>query len=326
MPSIQQPMLAQDYDPVLHRKMFPLYGTPKVDGIRCYIDNGIVWARSNKAIPNQWIQKFLPLYLPNGVDAELGIGCFSDKNHFSNTQSVVMSDAADISRLHVYIFDYVEPIGTEIRRYAERITYIQRWWQAARAIKPIDLFGQHRLPATLDYNRLIDQTSILMPVKLSSPEQVELFLARCISQGYEGIVLRSPTGGYEFGRPAAKEGLLLRHKPLIHSEATVLGFKELQHNDNSATTSPTGKQVRSTCIAGKRSGSTLGSFLVRDNSTGTEFSVGGGIGLTQELRKQVWEQKPAFLGRILRYSYLTISSQGKPRMPKFTGFRDERDL
>lgn len=326
MPQIQQPMLAQDYDPELHDKMFPLYASPKVDGIRAYIDNGIVWARSNKAIPNRWIQELLPQYLPNGVDVELGIGDFAHPTHFTNTTSVVMSDVKPIDDLHVYIIDYVEPIGHEIRRYAERITYIQRWWQAGMAKRHawINSLGDRYV-----YDRrekITDQTSILSPVKLTKPYQVPLFLGQCMGKGYEGIVLRRPGGGYEFGRPAAKEGLLLRHKPLTHSEAKITGFKELEHNDNAATISPTGKTARSTHQSGKRQGGTLGAFLVTDIHTGCEFSIGGGTGLTQKLRREVWNNRQAYLGAVIRYSYLSVGTKVKPRQPKFTGFRDRRDM
>lgn len=335
MPQIQQPMLAQDYDPEMHDRMFPLYASPKVDGIRAYIDNGTVWARSNKAIPNRWIQELLPLYLPVGVDVELGVGDFAHKTHFSNTSSIVMSDVKPISDLHVYILDYVEEQGTEIRRYAERITYIQRWWLATQTMLANDSFVwptssidkiKNNAHAFAYLPGLIKQTQILSPIKLTKPAQVPVFLDQCLRLGYEGIVLRRPSGGYEFGRPAAKEGLLLRHKPLTHGEAKIIGFKELEHNDNERTTSPTGRASRSTSKIGKRLGSTLGSFLVSDLNSGVEFSVGGGDGLTQELRQRVWHDRKAYLGLIIRYSYLSVGTKHKPRQPKFTGFRDERDL
>lgn len=332
MPRIQQPMLAQDYEPLVHDQMFPMYATPKVDGIRAYVDAGTVWARSNKSIPNRWIDTFLPLYLPTGIDVELGVGPFSAKDHFQKTTSVVMSDLSGIDDLHVYILDYVQEEGHEIRRYAERITYIQRWWQfGSPSFKVRHIAEQmqaqgRRIPATLDMERLINQTTVLFPVKLTKPEQVEQYLNRCLAQGYEGIVLRRPGGGYEFGRPNAKDGLLLRCKPLSHGEAKVIGFKELEHNDNERTTSPTGKAARSTHQSGKRGGQTLGAFLVKDVRSGVEFSVGGGLGLTQLLRQQVWDNRPNFLGTIIRYSYLSVGTKNKPRQPKFTGFRDSRDL
>lgn len=320
MPSIQQPMLAQDYDPDIHNRMFPLYASPKVDGIRAYIDNGVVWARSNKAIPNRWIQELLPMYLPAGVDLELGVGNFADQTHFSNTTSVVMSDCKSIENLHVYILDYVDPVGCEIRRYAERITYINRWWNATKQALSLDTkIGTMQWAAQWN-------TSVLSPVKLTKPSQVPLYLDQCIRSGYEGIVLRRPSGGYEFGRPSPKEGLLLRHKPLTHSEAKIIGFTELEHNQNVATRSPTGKTARSTHQSGKVRGGTLGSFLVKDVVTGVEFSVGGGTGLTQELRQKVWDNREAYRGLIIRYSYLSVGTKDKPRQPKFTGFRDSKDL
>jgi DNA ligase 1 len=328
MPHIQEPMLAQDYDPELHDKMFPMYATPKVDGIRAYVDAGTVWARSNKSVPNRWIQNMLPLYLPSGIDVELGVGSHSAQDHFQKTTSVVMSDCNGIDDLHVYILDYVQEDGHEIRHYAERITYINRWWKQTAVLPQNQVFKTERLPLpdTFDAKRLIQQTTVLMPVKLTSPTQVPLFLNQCIKLGYEGAVLRRPDGGYEFGRPKAKDGLLLRCKPLEHSEAVIYGFKELEHNDNVQTLSPTGKATRSTHQSGKRLGGCLGAFLVRDLRTGIEFSVGGGTGLTHQLRQQVWASRQDFLGRVIRYSFLSVGTKHRPRQPKFTGFRDERDM
>lgn len=337
MPNIQQPMLAQEYDPELHASLFPLYGTAKIDGIRAYIDQGTVWARSNKAIPNRFIQEVLPLYLPNGTDIELGVGDFSAQDHFQKTTSVVMSDAKSIADLHVYILDYVQEDGHEILPYYQRIAYIDKWFKASAshfALYNIDTTCKSSLngkllsaDSFLTLQKIICmQTKVLSPVKLSSPSQVPLFLAQCLKQGYEGCVLRDPQGGYHFGRPQQKEGLLLRHKPLTDGEAVIIGFEELEHNDNEATVSPTGRTVRSTKLSGKRNGETLGSFAVRDCKTSVEFSVGGGKGLTHRLRKEIWTNQSAYLSKIIRYQYLGVGTKDKPRQPKFTGFRDERDL
>lgn len=332
MPSIQQPLLAQEYDPELHASLFPLYGTAKIDGIRAYIDQGTVWARSNKPIPNRFIQEVLPLYLPNGTDIELGAGVYSAQDHFQKTTSVVMSDAKPITDLHVYILDYIQEDGHEILPYYQRIAYIDKWRKAHCQLTISDSPVYH-VPTNgkkcYNVNMLREvshNTKVMAPVKLSSPSQVSLYLKHCLKLGYEGIVLRDPQGGYHFGRPQQKDGLLLRHKPLTDGEAVIVGFTELEHNDNEPTISPTGRTVRSTCISGKVAGNTLGSFLVRDNTTGVEFSVGGGKGLTQELRKEVWNNRETYLGTILRYSFLSCGTKDKPRQPKFTGFRDAIDL
>lgn len=321
MPKIEQPMLAQDYDAAIHNRLLPLLATPKVDGIRAYIRDGIVWARSNKPIPNRRIQSVLPGILPEGTDFELLVGSYADEEHFQKTTSVVMSHDNPIDDLHVYIFDYVDQHVDTIWSYETRIETIRT------------LFFLHAHNAD-NFLQAGVRLYILLPVILRTPENVQTYLDRCVRKGYEGIILRKHNGTYVFGRPPASSALLLRIKPLADAEAIIVGFKELEHNDNEQRTSPTGKTVRSSKLSGKRGGATLGGFIVQALSeqtrqgTGLEFSIGGGPGLTQVRRQTIWDNREAYLGSIIRYQYLKVGTKpgGKPRMPKFVAFRDTIDL
>ena len=69
---IEKPMLAGKYDP--KKAQFPYAATPKIDGIRFLMVDGVAVSRSFKPIKNKYIQEKLSAALPDGVDGELTSG------------------------------------------------------------------------------------------------------------------------------------------------------------------------------------------------------------------------------------------------------------
>ena len=53
-------MLATDYDP--EKLRFPVLASPKLDGIRAYVKDGVVLSRQNKPIPNDHVQSLFSKY------------------------------------------------------------------------------------------------------------------------------------------------------------------------------------------------------------------------------------------------------------------------
>lgn len=349
MPALKQVMSAEVFAPEDHLEHLPLYATPKIDGIRFYVQNGIVWSKSNKPIRNDFIQAYVPLLIPSGCDGEFLVGDSHAEDHFQRTSSAVMSDRGLIYDLNIFIFDRVDPNPISIDPYWKRIQECQRWFLDNKQIflgndfichtlandcPPCPAFdllrnGQTSFNSTAGgYLRLLQQqTYVLKPTVLRKPEHIDVYLKQCLSKGYEGIMLRRPDGGYKFGRSTSTEALLLKHKPLADSEAVIVGFEELCRNENEATTNEIGRTKRSTSSAGKVPANTLGSFKVRllsDQSVA--FSIGTGIGLTSDLRQQIWNRRSDYLGKIIKFSYLQCGTKDLPRQPKFLGFRDPSDM
>jgi DNA ligase 1 len=52
---------------------YPILASPKLDGIRCIMINGVAMSRTLKPIPNLYVQERLK-NLPNGLDGELIVG------------------------------------------------------------------------------------------------------------------------------------------------------------------------------------------------------------------------------------------------------------
>jgi len=72
----------------------------------------------------------------------------------------------------------------------------------------------------------------LLPRVINSAEELDAFEAACLRDGFEGVMLRSPSGRYKFGRSTLKENLLLKLKRFEDAEAQIIGFEELSHNAN----------------------------------------------------------------------------------------------
>lgn len=284
-----RPMLAGKAD--LNKIVFPVLASPKLDGVRCIVKDGVCLSRSLTPFPNKRLQlKFGKAEL-EGYDGELIVGNPWDKNVCDATRSEVMRiDGSCLADF--YVFDRWNMIDA---------TYLLR--QA------------HVYPHQSVH--LLEQKMINSIAELETYEQEQLDI------GYEGVVLRKPDGGYKYGRSTVKEGWLLKVKRFEDSEAQIIGYEELMHNANEAQTSHLGLTKRQTLQENLVGMNTLGALLVRDLHTGVEFKIG--TGLSQQQRQEMWNSNK-LIGQIVKYKFFPVGVLNKPRHPVYLGLRDKRDM
>ena len=280
---ISKPMLAASTKSEDLRKLpFPLYGSWKLDGIRALVVNGRLVSRAMKVIPNRHVQALFGRPEYEGFDGELTVGPITDKNLMQATTSGVMSyDGKPDVTYHVFDNWKLHPRP-----------WIDRFRATAEQIKLLNLNSHVAiLPHWIvkDYDALIE------------------FEQASISEGFEGVCLRKPTGLYKEGRSTLSQGWLLKVKRFTDGEARVIGFTELVRKDGSA-------------------GGCLGNLKVRDLKTGVEFEVG--TGYTQAQRDEFWTHRDAMVEAqlIIKYQHFVVGSVDKPRFPIFVGFRHPDDL
>jgi len=111
MSEIVKVMLAssiKDYDNIT----YPKFISPKLDGIRCIINNGVVYSRSGKPIRSKVVQQLFGRQDLNMLDGELIYGSPTADNVFNLTTSFVMSEdvpgGMDANKIKLYVFDYVD--------------------------------------------------------------------------------------------------------------------------------------------------------------------------------------------------------------------------
>ena len=285
MSDLFKPMLACDAD--LAKLKFPKLASAKLDGVRAVVREGVVYSRSNKPIPNAYVQKKL-----GGLryyDGELIVGEPTSKSAYRDTVSHVMShDKADFD-LRFFVFDH---IGNLTIPWSERI----------KGVNKVMRHPQH-VVTCLDTLLLLEQ--------------------EMLDQGYEGLILRDPNSPYKRGRSTVNEGYLLKLKRFVDAEAEVIGFEERMHNGNEATTNELGRTARSSHQAGKTGRGDLGALLLR-TADGMEFACG--TGFTDSERAEIWTNKDSFLGCIAKYKHFEIGSKDAPRHPVFLGWRAKEDI
>lgn len=284
-----------------------LLGSPKFDGIRAVVDQDYrLLSRKLKEIPNRDLRSLFGESWLWGVDGELICGDPTSEDCYQRTQSAVMShESPDSKQVKFYLFDYFGS-GFDIPYYERRDRLINLVWS---------------LPAGLKRRVVVvDQTPV------SSRPELDRFERDNVAQGYEGIMLRSSTARYKRGRSTLTEACLMKFKRFVDGECRVLAVRELEVNMNEAKTNELGFSKRSSAKAGKVRGGTLGGFRVVDLKSGIEFDIGTGLGLTAELRAELWEKRKSLVGQLIKYRYQTTGVKERPRFPRFLGFRDPIDV
>ena len=287
---IQKPLLAGKFNS--EKAKFPYAATPKIDGIRFLMVGGVALTRSFKPIRNEYLQKILSSNLPEGIDGELTSG-----STFQECSSIMRIKGEPDFK--VWIFDFVNPKG-EVKPYKERMDELRK-------------FENFNIPSY----------EILFPTIVSNQEQIDHLMINNLNAGYEGLMLRDPNGIYKFGRSSVKENILLKVKEFMDDEAEIIFFREKMINTNEGLKDNFGRTKRSSCQDGLKPSGTLGGFILR-NSEGLEFSCGSG--LNDALRDEIWKNQSKYLGKLVKYKYMSKGIKELPRHPVFIGFRDETDL
>lgn len=284
-----RPMLAGKAE--IDKLVFPVLGSPKLDGVRAIVKDGVLLSRSLKPIPNKALQARFSVGELDGCDGELIVGLPHAKDVYNRTIREVMTiDGADTATFHV--FDRIAPVDA---------TYINR-------------------------NTTLPKMERVTPVPqavIPDAEQLLKVEQALIAFGFEGVMLRSLGGRYKYGRSTTNEGYLLKLKRFEDSEAVVIGMEELQHNANEATVSELGLTKRSTHQENKIGLGTMGALIVRDLKTGVEFNIG--TGFTAEQRAWWWAHGRDD-SRIIKYKFFPVGVKDKPRHPVYIGLRDARDM
>ena len=286
---ITKPMLAGTVKD-MKTIQYPVLCTPKLDGIRCLKIKGKAVSRNFKPIPNKYICSWIEKYLPDGVDGELIV----EGQTFQATTSAVMRESGE-PKVVYHIFDYVK--------------YETKVWYSARVMD---------LNAILYPGGLVE---LILPKEIRTEQELLEFETKCLADGYEGVMLRTPDGPYKEGRSTVREGYLLKLKRFIDSEATVVGFEERLHNENVATKNAFGRTERSSHKANMTPTGMLGAFVVKEGKM--KFKIGSGF--TDEQRVEIWNNREKYLGQLVKYKSQKQGSKNVPRFPIFLGIRHKND-
>ncbi len=294
-----RPMLCEDMEDE-NKIIFPAYVSPKINGIRCLIKDGVARTRSLKPIPNHFVRDILSNPVLEGLEGELTIGKVTDKSLLENTTSAITTYGGN-PEFSFHIYDYFTYPDLSFR---DRLAELNKFYDDYKEVYP--------------YLKLVSQTLV------NNIHILKEYEKEFVNAGYEGLILKTMTGKYKYGRSTEEECLYLRIKRFIDSEAIITGYNELYYNQNVANINRIGLIERSDRDETLTPASTLGSLIVRDLYTNLEFNIAGGF--NEIMRKKIWDNKEYYLGKIVKYSYHSVGSKSKPRNNKFLAFRDPIDL
>jgi DNA ligase-1 len=281
----------------LPKLKYPMYASPKLDGIRAIVRDGKLYSRNGKLIPNKWCQELFGHPEYEGFDGELIVGAWNHPQVYNKTSSGVMSQDGHPDVTY-YIFDNASP---DIRTNP----YHSRYNNILKIVESD--------PDDFPRVKVLEQSEVHNEAELLAFETI------CLEAGFEGIMVRSMTGWYKWGRSSPTEGIIFKVKRFTDSEAEVIGMVELNSNQNEKTTNELGLSKRSHEKAGLVPMGTMGALIVRDCKTGVEFEIGSGF--TADQRQWWWDNKP--VGLIVTYKHFEIGVKDKPRFPVFLRIRND---
>jgi DNA ligase-1 len=303
-----KPMLAGKAPDDLSTLKFPLALSWKLDGIRALVKDGVVMSRSLKPIPNRHVQKLFSTL--EGYDGELIVGSPTDVDCFNKTTSGVMTRDGEPD-VYYHVFDH----HNLLLPWKERFELLHEF----------------------------DKVVIVPHHDAWNVEDIIEFEEDCLSNCYEGAMIRSFSGPYKNGRSTTREGWLLKLKRFEDSEALVIGMEEKLHNGNEATIGELGQTKRTSHQENLVPMGTMGALIVRDLKTGVVFNIGTGfsdadrdwwwrIGTSCATRNSHIKNNGGMIMELMRkdlivnYTYFATGSKDKPRFPTMKGIRHKDDL
>lgn len=271
--------------------------SPKYDGIRAIVIDGVVYSRNLKPIRNRYVQARLSLEHYQYADGELIVGDPTAKDCYRVTNSGVMAEAGEPD-FKFYVFDHIEKPTDE---------YHRRYLQVGRLRNDpyVVVVEQHGLR---NHDDLLDLENFYL------------------EKGYEGVMLRTASGPrsyYKFGRSTAREGILTKLKRFVDAEAVIVGVEEELANTNEATLDALGHTKRSQDAAGLVGKGSLGALVCRWTN-GKTFKIG--TGYDRALRNLMWQQRDHLPGKLAKFKFFEAAGgYDVPRFPVFLGLRDPID-
>jgi len=266
---------------------YPIRVEAKLDGLRCIAvkHNGEVTMFTRSGTPLDTLPRIKAAIeaLPHDNFVLDGEAMGEDWNE---SASVMMSSKTkkDDSGIRYHVFDWVG--FTDWQAQTTKLTYAER----LQIFTPLILACGATSPFRLVKGKTCNNEAGLRE-----------FYTECLSDGYEGVMLKDMDATYQWKRSAA----ILKMKPVATEEGVVVGW----HLSPERT---------------KRAG-LFGGFIVL-TPNGVTTKVGGGY--TDALKQKIQDEGPAsYVGRIIECEHQPpFTVDGKMRFPVFTRFRDLSDV
>lgn len=265
---------------------YPVIVEPKYDGLRCVVvkigDEIIYLSRNGKEFHNFSSFDDELRIIGAGYDLMFDgeiLGCDNDGAFKAIQKQARRKSNIDVSSLRLQLFD--------VMKHSEFRNLKCDHGQAERSTLLKVLFKNSEERETFNVRRTPQYIAI-------SYEKALKYYEKCLSQGFEGIVIKDMSAPYLFKRARGWQKI----KPTTTEDLIIAGYKE-------------GK--------GRLKG-TLGALIV--DREGVEISVGG---LTDTIRAKLWAVREELIGKFVEIKYDAVTPDGSLRFPRFIKMRPDKD-
>lgn len=271
------PMLAQTCRDVGELK-YPVYTQNKYDGVRALA----YWGEDSEIhfMPKSGVGEYQMPHIAKILKEHLPLDWAMDgefyKHGFSCQQiiSLCKKNRPESAEIGYHVYDLAIPDHT----FKQRNALVTGWFnERKKALK----------------NNIYRAKTRITEYEVILKEHYK----NCLSDGFEGMMIRLPDGLYEFGHRSKS---LLKLKPTADAEFVV-------------------DRVRTG--VGKMDGCAI---FVCKTAEGKTFECM--MACPQKERQEQWKHKEDFYGRKLTVMYQDLTDDGIPRFPRGKCFREEKDL
>jgi DNA ligase-1 len=284
----------------LSKIKYPVLVSKKLDGIRTIFKDGKMLSRSLKEIPSKQLQnkfQYLKDYSKFHniiLDGELyGLGIsFQEITHFVMTEDLDLINEKIPSHLNFFCFDMLrEDINKDFNlRYEE-------------------------------YSQLNLSNLVIVKQKLAySKKEVEEMFEDALINGFEGLILKSPTSKYKFGRTTFKSGDGYKVKPFITIDSKIISVEERFENTSESYTNELGLSQKHNFKDNKESTGIAACFVVIYDGFEQRVMITG----NEDFRKEIWQNKENYIGKMIEFKGMIVGSKERIRHPVFIRFREDK--
>ena len=306
-----EPMLAPNDIPELKDIKWPMFGSKKMDGMRCVIKEGKLLARSMKPVPNQHVAEMLKdaiaYSLKNKVvfDGELYA-------HKPATFQDIMSCCRSKSNplLKGLKFHMIDMLPLEV-------------WDSGATNGPFK--DNYKAMCALQKAQKFKGIQVIRQFIIKAQKRAQELLDKWEAADYEGMMLRDPDKGYRHGRATVKQHWLFKVKAFLDYDAKIIEVIEGSKMKAGVTrkVNPLGHREPVIKKGEREPNGKFGKFLL-ELEDGVTCEVGNWKGLTHKLRDEIWRDREDYLGRWVRFRGQAVGVKDRPRIPKDLEFRDDK--
>jgi DNA ligase-1 len=292
---------------------YPMFASPKYDGNRLVIRYGELLSRKMKPQPNRYLPKFLKAICDYSsanrivFDGEF----FSQDVHFTDIQSMRAHDWKPPEHFAYHVFDMLDEIEWEGEHQRMLSTRVRRYRKVIQT------------------HKFLHVVAVPQIVVNDWQEAEQLYEAK-LADGFEGLILRDPGGGYKHGRSTPRDGLMYKFKQMATIDVKIVGFQQKERMTDDYKNSDRGREEDGSIT---RTSSKSTRELVPDCIGATQVRLDDGTtcnvclkrGVSYEALGITWKNRKKFIGRYVEIEYQECGTKDRPRLGRIIRLRPDLD-